>query len=203
MKKVLLFTLVIVATTTILAAETARVGKKAPDFTLKDYKGGEHKLSDYAGKYVVLEWTNFDCPCVGKHYKSDNMQSMQREYTEKGVIWLTISSSGKGKPGNYPPSEIEKKIADWKSAETAYLVDEDGTVGKEYNAKATPDIVVIAPDQNIVYMGAVDDISGTDVEDIPKAHNYVRDALNSSMNGEPIKVKSSKPYGCSIKYADK
>lgn len=204
MKK-LLFTiaLILATTSTMLAIETAKVGDRAPDFKLIDSKGTVHTLSEYDGKYVVLEWINFECPFVKKHYESGNMQNLQKEYTKKGVVWLTICSSAKGKQGNYSNEEIEKRKSEWNSSETAYLIDESGTVGKVYNAKTTPDMVVIDPNQNVIYMGAIDNIPSADQSDIEKADNYVVQALNSSMNGEPIKIKSSKPYGCAIKYSEK
>lgn len=204
MKKIsLVLAMIVFAATAMFATETAKVGNKAPEFSLKDYKGVEHKLSDYAGKYVVLEWVNYDCPFVKKHYESENMQNLQREFTEKGVIWLSVCSSAEGKQGNFTKAELEKKHKDLKTAETAYLIDESGEVGKIYNAKVTPDMAVINPNQEVIYLGAIDNIASTDKSDIDKADNYVLQALNSSMNGKPVAVKSFKPYGCGIKYADK
>ncbi|MEZ4724281.1 MAG: thioredoxin family protein [Candidatus Kapaibacterium sp.] len=204
MKKIVTIVAMMVITTLFASAlETAKVGKKAPAFKLKDYKGNEHKLTDYEGSYVVLEWINYDCPFVKKHYESKNMQKLQKEFTDKGVIWLTICSSAKGKQGNFTESEIDKRRKDYKSAETAYLIDESGEVGKLYNAKVTPDMVVISPNQEVIYLGAIDNIPSADQEDIERAENYVEQALNSAMKGEPVKVKSFKPYGCSIKYAGK
>ena len=195
--------LMLFATTAMFAGETAKVGSKAPEFTLKDTKGVEHKISDFAGKYVVLEWVNYDCPFVKKHYESENMQNLQREFTKKGVIWLSICSSAKGKQGNFTTAELDKKKKDFKTAETAYLIDESGEVGKLYNAKVTPDMVIINPSQEVIYLGAIDNIPSTDKSDIDKADNYVMQALNSAMNGKTVEVKSSKPYGCGIKYANK
>lgn len=203
MKKLsIVLALMLFATTAMFASETAKVGSKAPEFTLKDSKGVEHNISDYAGKYIVLEWINYECPFVVKHYESENMQNLQREFTEKGVIWLTVCSSAKGKQGNYTNAEIEKRRKDYKSSETAYLIDESGDVGKMYNAKVTPDMVIINPNQEVIYLGAIDNIPSTDKSDIDKADNYVLQALNSAMNGQAIKVKSSKPYGCGIKYSN-
>lgn len=191
------------AATTMLAGENAKVGEKAPQFTLVDANGVEHQLSDFAGKYVVLEWVNYDCPFVKKHYESDNMQSLQREFTKKGVVWLAVCSSAEGKQGNYSMEELKERQKALKTAETAYLIDESGEVGKMYNAKTTPDMAVINPDQEVIYLGAIDNISSADQADIDKADNYVRDALNAAMNGETVKIKSSKPYGCGVKYASK
>lgn len=204
MKKIsLVLAMILFAATAMFASETAKVGNKAPEFSLKDYKGVEHKLSDFAGKYVVLEWVNYDCPFVKKHYESENMQNIQREFTEKGVVWLAVCSSAEGKQGNFSKSELEKKHKDYNTAETAYLIDESGKVGKLYNAKVTPDMVVINPKQEIIYLGAIDNVPSTDKADIGKADNYVIQALNSAMNGKNVEVKSSKPYGCGVKYSEK
>jgi len=181
-------------------AQTAELDKKAPDFELKDSKGKIHKLSDYAGKLVVLEWINFDCPFVAKHYKSGNMQKLQKEYTDKGVIWLSICSSNKGKQGYFESDEINKRIAENKANMTAYLIDTDGKVGKIYGAKVTPHMYIINKDGILVYQGAIDNIKSTDVNDIPKATNYVKEVLDALFSGKPITNKTTTPYGCSVKY---
>ncbi len=191
----------IAATAMMTAHDHVKLGKKAPNFTLKDKNGVEHELSDFAGKYVVLEWVNYDCPFVKKHYESGNMQDLQRKYTKKGVIWLAVCSSAEGKQGNFTKAELDKKHKDMKTAETAYLIDESGEVGHMYNAKVTPDMVVINPDQEVIYLGAIDNIKSADQADIEKADNLVADALDAAMNGKEVKVKTHKPYGCGVKYA--
>lgn len=202
MKKMyLLICTIILATSAIYAGETAKVGEKAPDFTLVDTEGVEHELSDYAGKYVVLEWVNYDCPFVKKHYESNNMQNLQRKYTKKGVIWLTICSSAEGKQGNFTAEELKARREKLETAETAYLLDESGEVGLLYGAKVTPDMAVINPDQEVIYLGAIDSKASTDQADIEGAENYVEQALEAAMNGRTVKVKTAKPYGCKVKYA--
>src|SRR5215510_7360863 len=114
------------------------VGQPAPDFTLNDSHGAAHKLSDLKGKFVVLEWVNFNCPFVGKHYGSGHMQELQKTYTGKGVVWLSVNSSAPGKDGNFAPAEIDKKTRERGAAPTAYLIDADGTVGRAYGARTTP-----------------------------------------------------------------
>lgn len=183
------------------AHEHAKVGEKAPNFTLKDKDGVEHSLSDFAGKYVVLEWVNYDCPFVKKHYESGNMQELQKEYTEKGVVWLAVCSSAEGKQGNFTKEELDERQEELETAETAYLIDESGEVGHMYNAKTTPDMVVINPDQEVIYLGAIDNIASADQADIEKADNLVADALDAAMSGKEVKVKTHKPYGCGVKYA--
>ena len=184
----------------IQASDKAEIDKKAPDFKLTDTKGKEHSLSDFKGKYVVLEWNNFDCPFVKKHYDSKNMQSLQKKYTGKDVVWLTINSSASGKQGNYSSADLNKKILNYEGSMTAYLVDESGKVGQMYGAKTTPHMYVINPEGTLVYAGGIDDTPSTDVDDVPKSKNYVAAALEASMAGEKIEVKTSKPYGCSVKY---
>jgi peroxiredoxin len=184
------------------AGSTCEVGKPAPAFTLTDSHGKAHKLSDYKGKFVVLEWINFDCPFVQKHYKSGNMQRLQEKYTAKGVTWLSISSSAKGRNGNYEPKRINELLQQNNSHTTAYLIDEDGKVGKAYGAKATPHMFVIDPAGKLVYAGAIDDKNTADEADIKAANNYVAAALDAAMAGKPVAVSSTKAYGCSIKYKD-
>ena len=183
-----------------LLASDAKVGETAPGFTLKDSNGNQHTLSDFKGKYVVLEWVNYDCPFVKKHYNSGNMQKLQKEYTEKGVVWLSINSSAEGKQGNYSNEEINEKAKVRGANFTAYLVDESGEVGKMYGSKNTPTMYVINPEGTLIYAGGIDDKPSTDVEDIKAANNYVKAALDASMNGKEIAVKISQPYGCSVKY---
>lgn len=180
--------------------QTAELDKKAPDFELVDSKGKTHKLNDYSGKYVVLEWINFDCPFVVKHYKSGNMQKLQKEYTDKGVIWLSICSSNKGKQGYFENDEINKRITDNKAKMTAYLIDTDGKVGKMYGAKVTPQMYIINKEGILVYQGAIDNIKSTDVNDIPKATNYIKEVLDALFSNNPIPTKTTTPYGCSVKY---
>ena len=96
-------------------AKTATLDKEAPGFTLADADGNERSLKDFKGKYVVLEWTNADCPFVKKHYDSGNMQTLQKEYAKKGVVWLTICSSAQGNQGYYENADVQKLIKENKS----------------------------------------------------------------------------------------
>jgi hypothetical protein len=178
----------------------ATVGAAAPNFTLVDTYGKSHKLSDFAGNYVVLEWLNHGCPFVRKHYNSGNMQALQKKYTEMGVVWLSIVSSAEGKQGHFPPDAANALTAEKGAAPTAVLIDADGTVGHLYEARTTPHMFVINPQGTLVYIGAIDNRKSTDVADIEGATNYVDQALTSSMNGEPVSVTTTQPYGCSVKY---
>ena len=183
------------------ATAEAKVGHPAPNFTLKDSNGKEHSLKDYAGKFVVLEWVNYGCPFVKKHYSSGNMQALQEKYTGKGVVWLSINSSAPGKQGHYEPAQINELLKEHKAHPTAYLIDADGTVGHLYQAKATPTMFVIDEKGTLVYGGAIDDKNSTDQEDIKTAKNYVSAALDEALAGKKVATASTKAYGCSVKYA--
>ncbi len=182
------------------ASHAAEIGKTAPNFTLKDSKGNTHSLSNFVGKWVVLEWINFDCPFVVKHYKEKHMQNLQQYYADRGVIWLNICSSAPGKQGYFTSKQINKRIADWNMKSLAYLIDEDGKVGKLYGAKTTPHMYIISPEGKLLYQGAIDDKRSTDPADIPNSVNYVETGLDEAMSGKEITNKTTTPYGCSVKY---
>ncbi len=180
----------------------ATVGKPAPDFTLQDTNGKTHELSKLRGKFVVLEWFNDGCPFVKKHYTSDNMQKLEKEYIAKGVVWYSINSSASGKQGNHTAAEYNKILSDWKAEPTALLLDHDGKVGRLYGAKTTPDMYVVDKKGKLVYAGAIDDTPGTDPAEIAKSKNYVREALDEALQGKSVSVATTKSYGCSVKYAN-
>jgi peroxiredoxin len=184
------------------AAAWAQVvsGQAAPNFTLTDSNGQKLSLSDCKGKYVVLEWFNPDCPFVKKHYNSGNIPNLQKEYTAKGVIWLSINSSAPGKQGSYTPQGFNKFMKDKGAAPTAVLLDTDGKAGHLYGAQTTPHMFVINPQGTLIYQGAIDDIPSVDIADVAKAKNYVKAALDEAMNGKPVTVATTKSYGCSVKY---
>jgi alkyl hydroperoxide reductase subunit AhpC len=181
------------------AAEVA-IGQPAPEFTLTDTQGQSHNLSDFKGKFVVLEWINHGCPFVVKHYVQGNMQALQKEFAEKGVVWLSVCSSAEGMQGHMSNDDWNSKITEVGSASAAVLIDEDGTVGKLYGARVTPHMYVINPDGVLVYNGAIDSVKSTDSDDIAGAENYVAAALNQSLAGEPVAKPQTQPYGCSVKY---
>jgi hypothetical protein len=147
-----------------------------------------------------LEWVNFDCPFVKKHYNSGNMQALQASYTGKDVVWLSICSSAPGKQGYFEDGELKQRLEKEGSNATAYLIDSDGQVGKMYNAQTTPHMYIIGPEGVLRYAGAIDDKPSTKLEDVEDADNYVKDALASLMAGKEIATKATKSYGCSVKY---
>lgn len=176
------------------------LGKPAPDFTATDTNGKEHKLSDFKGKLVVLEWTNPDCPFVKKHYVSKNMQGLQAKYTAQDVVWLSINSSAAGKEGNQTNEQANAYMTEVGSAATARLVDATGTVGNLYGAKTTPHMFVIDKEGNLAYEGAIDDNDSGNVADAATAKNYVSAALDSLIAGKPVETAQTQSYGCSVKY---
>jgi hypothetical protein len=189
---------ILVAAGTAFAAP--QVGQPAPGFTLTDSTGQSHNLSDFQGKFVVLEWLNHGCPFVKKHYDGGNMQSLQKEYTGQDVVWLSIVSSAPGKQGHMSPEETNQAKEEKGAAPTAVLIDEDGTVGKLYAAKVTPELFVINPEGTLIYAGAIDDKKSVDAADIEGATNYVKQALDEALAGNPVSTPQTEAYGCSVKY---
>lgn len=178
---------------------SAAIGQPAPDFTAVDTAGKSHKLSDFKGKTVVLEWTNPNCPFVRKHY-SGNMQSLQTEATAKGVVWLAINSTETASGDYLPPAKLVAWNTEKQAVPTALLMDESGKIGTLYGAKTTPHMYLINPRGQLVYAGAIDSVPSARVDDIKTATNYVRQALTESLGGKPVSVATSRAYGCSIKY---
>lgn len=177
------------------------IGKPAPEFMLKDANGKTFSLKDHKDKTVVLEWVNYECPFVRKHYDSGNMQAMQKEETGKGVVWYSIISSAPGEQGYLEGKDLIERTKKEKNAATATLLDPDGKVGKAYGAQTTPHMYVIEKG-TLVYKGAIDDTRSTDVADVKTAKNFVKLALEASRNGRTLASKEAdtKAYGCGIKY---
>jgi peroxiredoxin len=188
--------------TAVPPAAVAKAGAPAPSFSAPDIAGKTVRLGDYAGKIVVLEWTNDGCPFVGKHYDSGNMQSLQKRYTAQGMVWLTIASSAPGEQGYVTPAQAKADLARWGAAPSDFLLDPEGIVGHLYEARATPHMVVIDRTGHVVYMGAIDDKPSTHLADVKTAHNYVVAALDAIAAGQPVAVAATRAYGCSIKYKE-
>lgn len=198
--KTFLFAAAFAAAFTGSARAAAEIGKAAPDFQLTDITGKTHKLSDYKGKIVVLEWTNSGCPVVGRHYASGNMQSTQKAATADGAVWLQICSSHKGAQGDLGDSEATKWLKSSGAASTAYLRDQSGKVGRSYGATVTPHMFVINKEGLLVYKGAIDDQPNAREADTVKAHNYVKAAVAALKEGKPVARSATQAYGCGIKY---
>ena len=182
-------------------AATATVGQAAPDFAALDALGKTRKLSDFKGKHVVLEWTNPGCPFVVKHY-GGNMQALQKEFTAKGVVWLSINSTAQDAADYLPPAKLMAWKAEKNGSATAVLMDESGKIGQLYSAKTTPHMYIVNPQGVLVYAGAIDSVPSARVDDIKTATNYIRQGLNEALGGKPISVASTRAYGCSVKYKD-
>jgi hypothetical protein len=182
------------------AAAAPAVGQQAPDFVAVDTSGAKHKLSDFAGKFVVLEWTNPGCPFVRKHYGSGNMPATQKAATDKGVVWLAINSTERAATDYLKPDALDAWMKSHKATPTAVLMDEDGLIGQVYGARTTPHIFIIDPKGTLVYAGGIDSIASARADDIKTATNYVNQALGEAFGGKPISAASTRPYGCSIKY---
>lgn len=197
-----IFTVLALSALSAAPSFALKPGDQAPGFTLQSASGDEVSLSDYSGKYVVLEWLNHGCPYVKKHYKSGNMQALQEKYTGKGVVWLSVISSAPGKQGHGSPAETMAQAKEKGSNAGAILLDESGEVGKAYGAKTTPHMYVITPKGELAYLGAIDDKPTTDLDDVEGATNYVAGALEALLAGKQVPVAATKAYGCSVKYAD-
>jgi peroxiredoxin len=192
--------LILLAATAWVHAE-AEIGKPAPAFTLPTCESKSVSLSDFKGKVVVLEWTNYACPFVVKHYGSGNMQKLQADASAKGVVWLSICSSAPKQQGHATPADALKACTEKNSAATAYLIDESGATGRAYGAKRTPEMYVINADGILVYHGAIDDKKSVDPADIATAKNFVAAATEETLAGKPVSTPETEAYGCSIKYA--
>jgi peroxiredoxin len=184
------------------AVAAPAIGQPAPAFTAKDGDGKTRSLSDFKGKTVVLEWTNAGCPYVQKHYKSGNMQALQKSATKDGVVWLTLVSSAPGKQGYVSPAEAKTWKTSSGAGSTALLLDPGGQVGKAYDARTTPHMYVVDKSGKLAYMGGIDDKPVADPSSLKGAKNYVTAALSDIKAGRAVATPVSKPYGCSVKYAE-
>lgn len=200
MRRIAIPGLLVLFIVTTCSAWAVRVGEAAPEFTGTDSHGQTHKLSDFHGKYVVLEWTNNGCPYTKKHYESGNMQALQKEWTAKGVVWLTILSSHPGAQGYMTAADENNYMKRVHATPTAAILDPTGAIGHEYDAKTTPDMYIIDPSGKLIYAGAIDNKPTTDLEDVKDATNYVSAALQEAMAGQSVAVGYTRPYGCSVKY---
>ena len=185
--------------------ELLKVGNAAPAFTAVDTHGKSQSLADYAGKWVVLEWFNHGCPATKKHYQLvngvGNTQAMQKEYTQRGVIWLSVVSSGPARQGYHSSAKKANDVAEDKGATpTAIIRDTAGVLGRLYGARNTPQYAIVDPAGVLRYAGAIDDRPTCSSKDVPGATNYVRAALDSGLAGRPIAVAQTQPYGCEVKY---
>jgi peroxiredoxin len=191
--------LVVLASFPVLAFGNAPVGQPAPSFSVADLAGKPVNLADYKGKTVVLEWHNFGCPFVQKHYRSGNMQALQKKYSGD-VVWLAVNSTHRDTSDYTEPAKLTTQLRDFGAAPAHYLVDEPGTMGMAYGAKTTPHMYIIDPSGKVVYNGAIDDKRSTNLADVKTAKNYVVAALDEMKAGKPVSTPATTPYGCTVKY---
>ena len=199
-------TMVVLSSAALLMSHVSlaqpEIGAPAPSFTAVDSNGQRHSLSDFAGKVVVLEWTNHDCPFVRKHYDSGNMQSLQSEMTDEGVVWLSVISSAPGTQGHVSPAQANELTASRDAAPTAVLIDEAGTVGRAYDARVTPHMYVIDEAGILQYAGGIDSIPTAKQEDVPRAEPYFANAARAVLADKAVERPITRPYGCTVKYSD-
>ncbi|MFO6420360.1 thioredoxin family protein [Hylemonella sp. W303a] len=182
------------------ATTVPSVGQSAPDFTLQDVGGKTVRLSDFRGRYVVLEWNNPSCPFVQKHYGSGNMQQLQKEAGAKNVAWLTINSTEAGHADYLAPAQLARWMREQGGASTATLMDTNGVVGRAYAARVTPHMYIVDPQGRLIYAGGIDDKPSARASDIPGATNHIRVGLAQALAGQPLSQSTTRAYGCSIKY---
>ncbi|HZD93687.1 MAG TPA: redoxin domain-containing protein [Candidatus Sulfotelmatobacter sp.] len=192
----------IVLVALVASGFAVKVGEPAPGFTSVDSNGKQQSLSSYKGKFVVLEWHNQGCPYTKKHYESGNMQRLQKEWTGKGVVWLTVISSAPGTQGFVTPTQENDYLKTMNAGPTAVLMDTGGSLGHLYGAKTTPHMYIIDPSGMLIYNGAIDDHPSSDQGDIANSKNYISVALQEATSGKPVTEAATRPYGCSVKYKD-
>lgn len=196
----LVVTLAVAAAWSATSALAVAPGTAAPDFTVTDSNGKAVRLADYRGKYVVLEWTNPECPFVRKHYTSDNMQALQKEWGAKDVVWLSVNSTNRASSEFKTGAEMNAWMSAKGATQKAILIDQDSAAGRAYVARTTPQMFVIDPSGTLIYGGAIDDKRSANPADVKGANNYVRAALTEALAGKPVSVANTVPYGCSVKY---
>jgi peroxiredoxin len=184
----------------VLSEAAPKVGQPAPDFTSTDSQGGKHTLGAYRGKIVILEWTNHQCPFVGKHYNTGNMQALQKYATDTNMVWLSVISSAPGEQGYVSSAEANALTAKRQASPTAVLLDTAGVVGRLYDARTTPHMYIIDAQGTLAYMGGIDDKPSTQPADVQTAKNYVRVALGEVLSAKPVSTPVTRPYGCTVKY---
>ncbi|HYD86920.1 MAG TPA: thioredoxin family protein [Vitreimonas sp.] len=182
------------------AASAVETGAAAPAFSVRDANGATRTLSEFSGRTVVLEWTNSGCPYVRKHYDSGNMQTLQREATAGGVVWLQVISSAPGEQGHLDGPGALARVRTDNAAPTATLLDPTGAMGRAYGATNTPQMFIIGGDGRVLYQGAIDDRPSARPQSLEGANNYVRAALRDIAAGRRVQVAETTPYGCTVKY---
>jgi peroxiredoxin len=183
------------------AQSAAKVGAPAPAFQAVDADGKTRSLSEFAGKTVILEWTNHDCPYVRKHYNSATMQTLQKDMAKEGIVWLSVISSPVGEQGHVDPATAKELSAKRDAAPAAILLDPDSKVARAYGATTTPHMYIVDPKGTLAYMGAIDDKPSASAASLTGAKSYVRQAVAELKAGKPVSEAATRAYGCAVKYA--
>lgn len=176
------------------------IGSKIPYFEATDIDGNKIELKQFKDKYVVLEWFHPLCPFTGKHYKSNNMQNLQKKLADKGVVWISVHTDTRDIPNEKQITDVKSWIKYTGASANIYINDKSAELAILFSAKVTPHMYIINPDGILIYAGAIDDKHSTKIEDISKAKNYVTSALEEAMNGHNVSTPKTKPYGCAVKY---
>lgn len=182
------------------ASSGPSIGQAAPDFSLSDVTGKTVRLSDFRGRYVVLEWNNPSCPFVQKHYGSGNMQKLQKEAAANNVAWFTINSTESGHGDYQAPAQLGRWMREQGGAPAATLMDAEGVAGRAYAARVTPHMYIVDPQGRLIYAGGIDDKPSVRASDIHGATNYIRVGLSQALAGQPLSQPTTRAYGCTIKY---
>jgi hypothetical protein len=190
----------LVASQATQGAHAANPAYLAPEIALPDVNGKPVKLSEHKGKWVVLEWVNPGCPYVRKHYDTSNMQSLQKTYGAKDVVWLAVNSTNPGHVDYLKPAAMGAWMKEQGGTPRATLMDEKGVAGRAYGARTTPQMFIIDPKGHVVYNGAIDDKRSANPADVKTAKNHLKAGLDEALAGKPVSVASTTPYGCSVKY---
>ncbi|WP_332680784.1 redoxin domain-containing protein [Bosea sp. (in: a-proteobacteria)] len=186
---------------TAFAQGPAKPGAPAPAFSVVDVDGKTQKLSDYAGKTVILEWTNHDCPYVRKHYNSATMQNLQKDMAREGIVWLSVISSPAGEQGHVDAARAKALTKSRDAAPASILLDPKSALARAYGAQTTPHMYIIDPKGRLAYAGAIDDKPSSSASSLNGAKSYVRQAVAELKAGKPVSEPATKAYGCVVKYA--
>lgn len=172
-------------------------GKNASDFVLRGVSGSERSLSDFNGKYVVLEWVNLECSTVDQYYASKKIPRLQQAMRDQGVIWLSICSSSPGSRGDYEKFDLMYRLAELKSNATDYLCDRSGRVAKKYGVTVTPTIVLLSPQRSVLYAGEISNCF-TLGNDKNREGNLLARIIECDQSGKPFEIVDANPKGCPI-----
>ena len=165
---------------------------KAENFTLKDYNGKTHSLSDYTdSSAIVVMFIATQCP-VSNAYNS-RMVALYQDYHQKGVAFIAINSN------KQESIEEISQHAQKNGFHFPVLKDPDNMVADKYDAQVTPEIFVVNSDFDVLYHGRIDDSQ----RESEISSQDLRNALDEILAGKPVAKKETKAFGCTIKRVKK